>query len=351
MLILVSLIVLYKPISKLTTSLVELHFKRKEWSFNSRFTPVTPTPHPRSDKLSKLVTLIESTGANAEKMAIECLLPLYVSNPEHWPEKLAIGDFVARHCLERPRAVILDTGTTVAAVAAQIMARAGWPDLVITNSVLTAIFISVTKSIHTRSVPKVYSPPGLVHAEYCGTYLLRTDLPRMDEQSLESLLENLKQVQVSLTKGNGTIYGIVAATYFSRRGPGANSVWNRQWKRDTCTLANPIIFCVDISKLGDHHGNQVFEKDEWEQMLRTKDVIIIIAGDPPAPARTEAHEELLELDALERKFSRLVIWRGEEKAGTWEFTSRKGVHRLPWSIPRQAATKNDYPATTDGGEM
>ena len=333
------MIVLYKPITELTTRLIRLHVTRKEWILKGTF-GAPANGHPRSEKLRALVSHIEATGADVEKMAIECLLQLYVNNPDHWSEKLAIGDFVARHCLVKPKAVLLDTGTTVAAVAAQIMAKASWPDLVITNSVLTAVFISVTKSIHTRSVPKVYCPPGFVHAEYCGTYLLRRDLPDMEERRLKSLLDNLQEVPACLTRGGGTIYGIVAATYFSRRGPGANSEWNRQWKRDTCQLANHIIFCVDISKLA-NHGNGIFEEEEWERILETKDVRIIVAGAPSSAMRAEAHAELEVLTQMQKKFPRLVVCRGEEKQNAWEFASHEGVKRLPWRTPpRQADVKS-----------
>lgn len=327
------LIVFYKPLSHGLVELIrrirDITLERKRLRIGASFAPDAKTP-PRPKRLDSLIEMIRTTGANVDKLAIECLLQEYVSNSDFWPEKLAIGDFMVKYHLPRAKVVILDTGTTVAAVATQMMARADWPDIVITNSVTTAAFISVTKAIHTRSLPQVYMPPGIVHSEYRGSYLLRSDLAEMPETKYNSVVRAIQTIPKYLVKGQGTVYGIVAATYFSAKyGPGANSQWNREWKRDTFELADSIVVCVDISKIG-QFTNGIFSEDEWVNKLEDKEVKILVAGIPDDSQRSYVMDEFKTFRGVEEKLNKTLLYQGEIKGGCWEFVSRDECRRLAW---------------------
>jgi hypothetical protein len=325
----VALVILYKPLSRALSKLKDLWLKRKEFQIGATFERPPHIP-PRTEKLDSLITLIKSTGANVEKLAIECLLQEYVSNSSSWPEKLAIGNFLTTYCLQRATTVILDTGTTVAAVATQMMAKPDWPDLVITNSVTTAAFISVTKSIHTRSVPRVYMPPGILHAEYRGSYLLRSDLSMIPDNQYNDVIHAIQAIPKYLVSGQDTIYGIVAATYFSAKyGPGANSDWNRKWKRDTFELADTIIICIDISKVGGS-TNGIFSEDEWIEKLRSKDVKIIVAGTPDSLQHSYMITEFKTIRNIENQLNKTLLYHGEIKGDSWVFTTRNECLKLAW---------------------
>lgn len=162
-------------------------------------------------------------------------------------EKQAIARYLALEFLPEelaPKTMILDSGTTVAAVA-EVLAqnRSRFRRLtVFTNNLLASLLLSPIRTWDCQVLP------GKVDENFAGVFG-------------QSAIDALKTVSADCT--------IVACTGFTaERGPYANSVENRQFKRAILDRNRNTIIVVTGDRLGKKTGDPVLESEaEWQRVL------------------------------------------------------------------------------------
>ncbi len=187
-------------------------------------------------------------------------------------EKQAIAKYLALEFFPEelgPRSIILDSGTTIAAVAEILSTnRAKYKQLTIhTNNLLASLLLSPVNHFDCQVLP------GKVDENFAGVFGQKT-------------IDAVKTINADCT--------ILACTAFtSEHGPYANSLENRQFKRAILELNKNTIIVVTADRLGKKTGLPVFDSQEdWKRVLN-ENISMIVTCPKLQTQQFKAHKTAL----------------------------------------------------------
>lgn len=201
--------------------------------------------------------------------------PVWNRMREHRVEKQRLGRYVAENFLRKVDTVLLDSGTTTAAVARELVRLRCRVREVYTNNVLAALYL----------LPYEETKCILVGGEL--------------DQNYAALLGEMSVNAIKDLKPDITILAATSIDYDT--GPHGRSSTNQAFKQAIMTSAEKLVIVVDASKLGQIIGDPVLDRTEWGKIRDREGTKIVCAGEPDA-----AHKEAFKHQV--KKFGEKLVW-------------------------------------------